>query len=143
MIKILNEYCEYQEVNEDIELLKRDADVEDEKKPTINWENLKKKNPDIVGWIKIDGTKIDYPILKDENTFYLNHSYNKTYNANGSIFILDNNLCESNETVIYGHNRLNGIMFSELSKYLEKDFFWQTFRIFYLYTRKNIQGKSF
>ena len=51
MIKILNEYCEYQEVNEDIELLKRDADVEDEKKPTINWENLKKKNPDIVGWI--------------------------------------------------------------------------------------------
>ena len=48
MIKILNEYCEYQEVNEDIELLKRDADVEDEKKPTINWENLKKKNPDII-----------------------------------------------------------------------------------------------
>lgn len=143
MIKILNEYCEYQEVNEDIELLKRDADVEDEKKPTINWENLKKKNPDIVGWIKIDGTKIDYPILKDENTFYLNHSYNKTYNANGSIFILDNNLCESNETVIYGHNRLNGIMFSELSKYLEKDFFEKHLEFFIYTPEKTYKARIF
>jgi len=143
MIKILNEYSEYQEINEDIEVLKRNVNIEDDENSIINWEELKKKNPDIVGWIKIDGTKIDYPILKDENTFYLNHSYNKTYNANGSIFILDNNLCESNETVIYGHNRLNGIMFSELSKYLDKDFFDKHLEFFIYTPEKTYKARVF
>ena len=143
IIKILNEYSEYQEINEDIEVLKRNVNIEDDENSIINWEELKKKNPDIVGWIKIDGTKIDYPILKDENTFYLNHSYNKTYNANGSIFILDNNLCESNETVIYGHNRLNGIMFSELSKYLDKDFFDKHLEFFIYTPEKTYKARVF
>ena len=42
----------------------------------------------------------------------------------GSIFILDNNLCNLDETIIYGHNRMNKIMFSELSKYMKNDFFY-------------------
>ena len=54
----------------------------------INWSKLKSINEDIIGWIEIEGTKVNYPILKDcdSNLHYLRHSYNKEYNINGSIF---------------------------------------------------------
>ena len=133
---LLNDFCEYQNISEDIEDLKKEIILEETTENTdtkINWESLKSTNNDIVGWITIGGTAIDYPILKSNNSFYLEHSYNKKYNANGSIFILENNLCHTPQTVIYGHNRRNGLMFAELSNYMEKDFF-DEHKDFYIYT---------
>ena len=68
----------------------------------IDWDYLKSINPDIIAWIEIEGTKINYPILKDnDNLFYLKQTYNKKYNDNGAIFTLDNNTFENEETIIF------------------------------------------
>lgn len=89
----------------------------------IDWEELKLINSNIVAWIKIENTNINYPILQDnENLFYLRHSFNKKYNSNGSIFTIDESPFDIEETTIYGHNMKNGIIFSELGKFLNQDF---------------------
>lgn len=85
---------------------------------------MKEINKDIIGWIKIEDTNINYPVIKSNEIYYLKHSYDKKYNSNGSIFTLDLKPFESQLTTIYGHNMQNGIMFSELSKYLDEEFFY-------------------
>ena len=90
---------------------------------TIDWQKLRAINDDIVAWIEIPDTNINYPILKDVyNLYYLKHDYNKQYSSSGSIFTSNINPFIENETIIYGHNMKNNTMFSELGKYLKKDF---------------------
>ena len=103
-----------------MEELKEDVIKKDTKEeslfpsPIIDWEKLKAINEDIVGWIKIDNTNIDYPILHSNNDlYYLKHNYMKEYNSNGSIFTINNLPFEDKETIVHGHNMRNGIMFSE------------------------------
>lgn len=132
------DFLELKESNQDTEKLIDDAikiiaDTEDKDvKTSIDWDYLKSINENIIGWIEIKGTNINYPILKDnDNLYYLKHSYNKKYNSNGSIFTLDNKPFEIDETLIYGHNmRNNKSMFSQLGNYLDKDF---------LYSHRNIK----
>lgn len=102
----------------------------------IDWDELKKINKDIIGWIEIPNTNINYPILKDENLYYLNHNFEGNANKNGSIFIRNQDLLENQEIIIYGHNMKNGTMFSELGEYLKKDFFEKNSKI-YIYTKEN------
>lgn len=91
---------------------------------TKDWDALKDINSDIVGWIKIDNTVIDYPVLwaKDDNEnyqYYLNHNYKKEYSGYGSIF-LDYRCTkgtDSKNTVIHGHHMNDGSMFANLLKY--------------------------
>lgn len=95
-----------------------------EKDSIIDWNRLEQINKDIIGWIKINETNINYPILKDSSDlYYLKHSYDKKYNSNGSIFTLNTELFKEKQTILYGHNMRNGIMFSELGNYLDYDFF--------------------
>ena len=97
---------------------------ENTEKTIIDWDKLSNINTDIIGWIKINDTNIDYPILKDtDNLKYLKHSFGGKYNNNGSIFTLNNNPLQDYKTVLYGHNMKSGIMFSELGKYMNKEFF--------------------
>ena len=97
---------------------------ENTEKTIIDWDKLSNINTDIIGWIKINDTNIDYPILKDtDNLKYLKHSFGGKYNNNGSIFTLNNNPFQDYETVLYGHNMKSGIMCSELGKYMNKEFF--------------------
>lgn len=87
---------------------------------------LQKENSDIKGWIKIEGTKINYPLLQTtDNEFYLSHNYKKEKNITGSIFINKNsNIKDENANVIiYGHQMDNGEMFGDLHSYMEKSFF--------------------
>ena len=123
------DFSEYKESKESTENLIEDT-IEQESNNVdeinIDWEKLMKVNKDIVGWIKINDTNINYPILKDNSELkYLKHSYNGDYNINGSIFTLNNNPFQENETVIYGHNMKTGLMFSDLGKYLNKNFLYQ------------------
>lgn len=99
--------------------------VNNEESSYINWQKLKEINKDIIGWIKIDGTNINYPILSDidNSLYYLNHSYDGQYNKNGSIFTTNKNPFNDTKTILHGHNMKNEIMFSQLSKYMNKTFF--------------------
>ena len=90
----------------------------------IDWNYLKSVNEDIVAWIEIEGTNINYPILKEKDTYYLHHTFDKKYNSNGSIFTTNSLPFKDDETIIYGHNMKNQSMFSQLGKYLNNDFFY-------------------
>lgn len=96
--------------------------IEEIQKRYIDWDYLKSVNEDIIAWIEIEGTNINYPILKDKKLYYLKHSFDKTYNSNGSIFTTNYLPFEDRETIVYGHNMKNGAMFTDLSKYLNKEF---------------------
>ena len=88
----------------------------------IDWNYLKSINEDIIAWIEIEGTNINYPVLKDKDIYYLNHSFDKKYNSNGSIFTTNTMPFDDLETIIYGHNTKLGNMFSDLSNYWNKDY---------------------
>ena len=123
---LIRDFLEHKKSNDSsIELIENVITEEKtEKDIEIDWEKLKNINEDIIGWIKIDNTNINYPILKDtDNLKYLKHSFDGKYNNNGSIFTLNNNPFQDYETVLYGHNMKSGIMFSELGKYMNKEFF--------------------
>lgn len=82
-------------------------------------------NKDYRGWIDIDGTNIDYPVLQaKDNSYYLKKDINKNYLPSGSIFLdYRNNRFEDSNTVIYGHYMRNNTMFGELKKFKDKKFF--------------------
>lgn len=126
---LIKDFLEYKESSDSsIELLEtvmtEEKDDEKEKEKTnIDWNKLEDINKDIIGWIKIENTNINYPILKDDdNLKYLKHSFDGKYNKNGSIFTLNDNPFQDNETIIYGHNMKSGLMFSELGKYMNEEF---------------------
>lgn len=78
------------------------------------------------GWIQIDNTQIDYPIVKGEdNDFYLNHNYDLSKNIAGAIFMDRRNLGNSYDqhTIIYGHYMKNGSMFTDLNSFLDPEFY--------------------
>lgn len=88
----------------------------------------REQNPDLVGWIKIEGTKVDYPVMytPEEPEKYLHLNFNEKYSFGGLPFIDANcNLLPENDNlIIYGHNMLDGSMFRTLMKY-EREDFWQ------------------
>lgn len=89
---------------------------------------LEQENADIKGWIRIEDTSINYPLLQtDNNDYYLIHNYKKEKSSYGSIFI--NNNCniknENSNVIIYGHNMKDGQMFTDLLQYKDKSFYEQ------------------
>lgn len=89
-------------------------------------ESLYDKYEDYRGWIKINNTNIDYPIVQGkDNSFYLDKDINKNYLSSGSIFMnyLNNGFNDEN-TILFGHHMRNKTMFAQLKKYKEKEFFY-------------------
>ncbi len=87
----------------------------------VDFTDIKKINDETVGWIQVNGTNINYPIVKhSDNEFYLNHSFNKSYNGAGWVFMdYRNNIDEFDKnTIIYAHGMINNIMFGTLRKIL-------------------------
>lgn len=100
----------------------------------INWKKLHKINEDIVGWIYVPDTKIDYPIMAgDAKNYYLKHNYKKEYNILGSIFLPDQMDLNDAHLLFYGHNMKSGRMFGQLSNYSSKDY-WSDHKNVYVYT---------
>ncbi len=104
--------------------------------------SLREKSEDVYGWIIIPGTEnIDYPILQsDDNDYYLSRTYTGDYMTAGSIFAdyrCDKDINGNYNFIVYGHNMQNGMMFSELIKFLDEDFFNKN-QYVYVYTDKGI-----
>lgn len=92
------------------------------------FDELKRQNSDVCGWISIDGTKIDYPVYQaKDNDFYVNHDMSRKESRYGAIFadytatIKKNS--RSQNVVLYGHNMIDGSMFSGLLEYKNLDFY--------------------
>ena len=86
----------------------------------VNFDNLKKINSDVVGWIKVNGTNINYPFVQSkDNKYYLTHSFSKSYNNAGWVFLdYRNNNINNRNTIIYAHGRTDKTMFGTLRKVL-------------------------
>lgn len=89
---------------------------------------LYRQNEDMVGWIKVEDTNINYPVVQSVNepNFYLKHKFDKTYSAYGCPYVQEN--CDvqkpSDNIIIYGHHMNDGSMFTGLMKYRNKSF-WE------------------
>ncbi len=87
----------------------------------VDFSELKKTNDSTVGWIQVNGTNINYPFVQyKDNDFYLNHTFDKSYNSAGWVFMdYRNNVINFDKnTVIYAHGRLDNTMFGSLRKIL-------------------------
>lgn len=87
----------------------------------VNFNELLNKNPDTVGWIKVEGTKVNYPVVQsDDNKYYLKHAFNRSNNAGGWIFAdyRVNFVDFGKNTIIYGHNMNNKTMFGSIPSML-------------------------
>ena len=109
----------------------------------IDFAALKQQNPDVCGWITVEGTNINYPVLRSgpdkEDDFYLDHDLTANKKTAGSIYIqrLNSSDFSDSNTVVYGHNMLNGSMFASLKKFRDKGFFDKN-SVIYVYTPEKI-----
>ena len=104
--------------------------VPPETEPVIleEYAELYEKNPDFAGWLKIEGTVIDYPVMftPEDEEKYLYANFDGWFDVNGTLFIGDQCTLdpESDNLIIYGHNMRSGTMFGGLAKYERKDY-WE------------------
>lgn len=96
---------------------------------TIDWNGLQAANPDVVGWINVPGTNIDYPIVQahpEDPEHYLHYDFNNNYSYYGCPYV-DSNLIDIGRLdnafpIMYGHSLINGTMFSQFQKFSSYDF---------------------
>ncbi len=89
------------------------------------YQTLYNKNKRLIGWLKIDDTKIDYPVMQTiNNEYYLDHNFNQEYDKNGSLFLdKDCDVVHRNTNlIIYGHHMKSGKMFGNLNSYSSKEY---------------------
>lgn len=128
---IINHLEEGEEIKQESDLLNTIEIEETQVTPQktermLQIEKLQEQNSDIVGWIEVEGTNINYPVLQGEdNGYYMNHNYKKEENTYGSIFLdkdYDWSIPSSN-LLLYGHNLQNGELFHDILNYKDKSYY--------------------
>ena len=104
-----------------------EINMEPETAPVVSTRNLAplfEKNTDCIGWVYIEGTAVDYPVMHtpDEPQRYLRKNFDKEYSAAGVPFLKGKCTLECDHLILYGHNMKNGTMFSDITKYRNKDY---------------------
>ena len=97
-----------------------------EEETLSNFETLLQKNSDMVGWISVSGTNINYPVMqtKSRPNYYLKRNFNKEYSDLGVPYVQENcDLAASDNIIIYGHHIKGGKMFGSLDKFTSKSFY--------------------
>lgn len=94
--------------------------------PQVDFDSLQAVNPEIVAWLSIDDTNIDYPVVQhSDNDYYLHHLFTGEWNSSGCLFMDCNNQADFSDshTIIYGHHMDNGTMFQNLMGYKGQSFY--------------------
>lgn len=104
--------------------------------PTIDWAGLKAVNEDVVGWVYIPGTHVDFPVYQgDSNDTYLRTSATGEYSVGGQIFMDYENTAPGmvdRQTLLYGHHLNNGAMFADVDEFASQDYFDGIDTVWYL-----------
>ena len=130
----------------------------------VDFSNLLEQNPDTVGWVQVNGTNINYPFVQtDNNSFYLTHSFDQSYNQAGWVFMDYRNDPAGNNknTILYAHGRVDQVMFGTLKNILTNGWLnqsenyviklstpyentlWQVFSVYYLPTTNDYIATDF
>ena len=134
-IKEIHDIIEVEEVieteDDEIEVIEQEEDIP-QSSPywdyinmnliNIDFSELKSINSDTKGWIQVNGTNINYPFVQTkDNDYYLKHSYDKSYNTGGWVFLDYRNNINSigKNTIIYAHSRKDETMFGTLKNILK------------------------
>ncbi len=113
------------------------TEEENEIDSKIDFTKLFEANDETVGWIEIKGTNINYPIVRHkDNSYYLNHSFDRTVNDAGWVFLdFRNNFGNlSQNNIVYAHGRVDGSMFGSLKNIYNKEYFNSDEHDVYIYT---------
>ena len=98
-----------------------------EEKPVMlaGYAGLYEENKDLAGWLSIEDTKIDYPVMqKEDNTYYLHHDFYGEDSKYGCLYVKEQaDLDDGTNFIIYGHNMKDGSMFGDLDLYLKESFY--------------------
>ncbi|MGN0673860.1 MAG: class B sortase [Anaerovoracaceae bacterium] len=119
IIKIVAGYAEQRNVYEDTRKTARTEEG-------VDWEELASVNSDVIGWIRMPDTNIDYPVVQgDDNSRYLNVLFDGTQGSCGTLFadFRQENAFHETNTIIYGHNMKDGSMFGGLKKFKDREYF--------------------
>ena len=111
-----------------------DMSLTEEERTAILFEQyakLKEQNPHYIGWLNIEGTKLDYPVMHtpDDVEYYLRRSFDGSYAVSGTPFVGYGCTVDSRLAIIYGHHMNNGTMFATLHNYKDKSF-WEKHKEF-------------
>ena len=112
----------------------------------INLSKLYEMNNDLVGWLRIANTNINYPVMQSKNNpdYYLKRDFYKNYSSYGTPYISEQcNIETSDNLVIYGHHMNNKKMFGELENYKKKDYYDQHSIIMFNTLKDTSQYKIF
>lgn len=130
----------------------------------VDFEELKKKNPDTVSWISVSGTNINYPVVQSSNNdFYLHHTFDRSYNQAGWVFADFRNKVDGTDKnmIFYAHGRIDGTMFGTLRNALTNGWLsnssnftvrtanehesslWQVFSVYHIPTTSDYIQTSF
>lgn len=103
-----------------------DDQLDDGGFPVIDWDGLLAVNSDVIGWVRIEGTLIDYPVVQaspDDPQFYLTHGLDGSWNGHGVPYIdCDCPGVSAQNIIVYGHNMIDGSMFAAIASYTQQDF---------------------
>lgn len=97
-----------------------------EQKDETSLEDLRNLNPDVCGWLTIDGTHIDYPVVQGEDDMeYINTDVYGEFSLSGSVFLNCRNEEDFSDSysLLYGHHMANGAMFGDVMRFTESDYF--------------------
>ena len=131
-IKIFKWYKDKTNNNKIAEQIKSTVIVEDKNEDenkeeyTVDFNKLKEQNNETVAWIKVNNTNVEYPVVRaTNNSFYLNHSFDKSKNSAGWIFADYKNKFDNTDKniVIYGHNMRDDSMFGSLKNILNSNWY--------------------
>lgn len=120
----ISEYLQDKEQLDELESIAQTVN-DNEQNSDNKYAELYAQNSDFIGWLRIDGTGIDYPIMqsKDDPDFYLKHNFSKEYSRFGIPYMQENCGLSSDNIIIYGHNIKSKSMFNELTEYKNKAFY--------------------
>lgn len=138
IIKVTDENNVVEEQNLTNEEEKEDSNVT---YYSIDLSSLKSKNNDLVGWIKVDGTNINYPVMQN-GQYYLKKNFYKNNSQLGTPFLAQNcNIKTSDNLIIYGHHIKTGLMFADIDKYKNYNFY-KNHKYIKFYTLENEKTKE-
>ncbi len=124
-----NNQRNYQKIDEENERVAEYVKLADdgEQPPTVDWEALKAMNSDVVGWLQVPGTVVNYPVFQSgDNDYYLSHAPDKSESIGGSVFLDAENTkpgMVDTQSIVYGHHMRNGSQFKQIADMENQELF--------------------